>query len=431
MTLAHGNSVWWAFSVLRQEGFNVPLADESLDLCYPFLGPDLVKLRPEFKGDEDAFGKGHEWPESQQLEVWASALARKTYLGSMLAGWAGALGLGASTPTELAAGVHKHACRFSDRATVQDQNPITTIVEGRTGWQRKFWDLAVNSIEISGKLKERVSLALDIIGSGRSEASTLIKPQLTQDKFLRSMGLAFQLGPSGDLEDEGGRLRDYSIKIGNALRADADSYPPGCGPYRSRLRFGDKRTAEISFSLDRSAHLEWDEMVSGAELKAVFTFLGEAIAVVPVFTGSGLDDLAIERHQDYEYPPRAIRIQIDGAPGGQDPDTFKWSKDGGSNWEDTTVEITGAAQDLDEGVQIKFNAVTGHVLTERWDWTSYHHSLIVTVPRLLFQDVEDSIEDGIEVVKPKVIALYNEASAGPIEWDVINATEEYLGTEGA
>jgi len=45
-------------------------------------------------------------------------------------------------------------------------------------------------------------------------------------------------------------------------------------------------------------------------------------------------------------------------------DTFKWRKNGGAWTED--VEITGAAQTLDEGQTITFAAVTGHTLNDQW-----------------------------------------------------------------
>ena len=51
-------------------------------------------------------------------------------------------------------------------------------------------------------------------------------------------------------------------------------------------------------------------------------------------------------------------------------DTFKWSDDGGSTWDGTLVAITGAAQTLNNGVTIYFEATTGHTLNENWQFTA-------------------------------------------------------------
>jgi hypothetical protein len=60
----------------------------------------------------------------------------------------------------------------------------------------------------------------------------------------------------------------------------------------------------------------------------------------------------------------AYRVQIDGAG---IPDTFKWSNDGGATWEASTVNITGAAQTLENGLTITFAATTGHTNGDYWD----------------------------------------------------------------
>ena len=57
------------------------------------------------------------------------------------------------------------------------------------------------------------------------------------------------------------------------------------------------------------------------------------------------------------------RVEIDGTT----PDTFKWSKDGGTTWEASLVAITTVAQALDNGVTVTIAASTGHTLTDLWD----------------------------------------------------------------
>lgn len=87
------------------------------------------------------------------------------------------------------------------------------------------------------------------------------------------------------------------------------------------------------------------------------------------FTGSGLNDMTnggeFTGNSDIEY-----EVEIDGTG---TPDTFKWSKGvpGGILVEqETLVPITGLDQTLADGVTIKFDATTGHVLGEKWAFTA-------------------------------------------------------------
>lgn len=84
------------------------------------------------------------------------------------------------------------------------------------------------------------------------------------------------------------------------------------------------------------------------------------------FTGTGLDDLTTSGEYHGAATGITLRVEIDGTG---TPDTFKWSKDGGSSWEATTVAITGSPQHLFDNVWIDFGATTGHTLADRWDCT--------------------------------------------------------------
>ena len=89
-----------------------------------------------------------------------------------------------------------------------------------------------------------------------------------------------------------------------------------------------------------------------------------------VLTGSGLDDMSSSGSYGASET-RSYRVQIDAAA---TPDTFKWSRDGGSNWVASTVAITGAIQQLEDGVAVYFGATTGHTLNDYWDFTVTGHS---------------------------------------------------------
>ena len=64
------------------------------------------------------------------------------------------------------------------------------------------------------------------------------------------------------------------------------------------------------------------------------------------------------------------KVRIDSELGGVGGvDTFEWSDDGGTTWDATDVDITGAAQTLNNGVTVTFGATTGHDLDDYWVFT--------------------------------------------------------------
>ena len=94
-----------------------------------------------------------------------------------------------------------------------------------------------------------------------------------------------------------------------------------------------------------------------------------------IFSGVGLNDAVSDGtftgtvNIDY-------KIEIDSI----DPesnDTFKWSDDGGSTWNATLVPITGAAQDINNGVTIAFEGVIGHTLSDYWTFTAYNNAGVI------------------------------------------------------
>jgi len=81
-----------------------------------------------------------------------------------------------------------------------------------------------------------------------------------------------------------------------------------------------------------------------------------------VITGAGLNDCTsggtYTGPSDLTY---VVEIDATGTP-----DTLQWSKDGGSTWEATGVAIVGGAMALDNGVTVTFGATTGHTLGDLW-----------------------------------------------------------------
>lgn len=86
----------------------------------------------------------------------------------------------------------------------------------------------------------------------------------------------------------------------------------------------------------------------------------------PTFTGSGLDDMSTSgTYKDVTLRDFRVEIYTKG-----NPDTFRWSGNGGETWDATGVPITGLTQVLnpDYGVEVQFQHLTGHTVRDRWDF---------------------------------------------------------------
>ncbi len=82
-------------------------------------------------------------------------------------------------------------------------------------------------------------------------------------------------------------------------------------------------------------------------------------------------------------------VEIDGTSVSAN-DTFKWWRDGNTSTGATTVDITGGTQALANGISVKFDDVTGHKTTDRWQIVGLLESRIDFQGSLL---IEDSVPD--------------------------------------
>lgn len=135
------------------------------------------------------------------------------------------------------------------------------------------------------------------------------------------------------------------------------------------------------------------------------------------FTGSGLNDMQAKNYNGMEYTENDISyvVKIDGTG---TPDTFKWSDDGGSTWDATTVAITGNEQDLDEYTYIDFGATTGHTLNDQWAFSSRSYDELAVI----IQDYADSCYDYLEAINPgvkKMLWIIDEPGNTQSSWDLV------------
>jgi len=104
------------------------------------------------------------------------------------------------------------------------------------------------------------------------------------------------------------------------------------------------------------------EQVDLVASTAYISLPGKAIGTT-VFNDSGLNDATFGGTYTHTADLRYV-VQIDDAT--STPNTFKWSKDGGTTWTAITVNCAVTATTLDNGVTVTFLATTGHTLADEW-----------------------------------------------------------------
>jgi len=87
-------------------------------------------------------------------------------------------------------------------------------------------------------------------------------------------------------------------------------------------------------------------------------------AALPYASNADTDDLSL-RGEYTGTEDLGYKVEIDGAT------TFRWSDDGGSTWDVSTVTITGEWQTLNNGIEIKFATATGRTTGDYHTFTGY------------------------------------------------------------
>ena len=129
----------------------------------------------------------------------------------------------------------------------------------------------------------------------------------------------------------------------------------------------DKSTVELNLADSNNYYL----LSSGSAQCSLSTKTTETTCINnDTFTGSGLNDLTITGYNANTSSGevgRSYKVEIDSTG---TPNTFKWSRDGGSNWKATSVAMTGSSQILEGDVAVTFAATTGHTSGNTWAFTA-------------------------------------------------------------
>jgi len=178
------------------------------------------------------------------------------------------------------------------------------------------------------------------------------------------------------------------VDIHNPSTTNSDSfgiwirrYQEGTTPYNALRGIFISDTQVTGSGLDENVAIEIDDQVSGIRNFAFRSGLGQifhgdrltvksspASVQKVTFTGAGLND-ATSGGTYTGLDDLAYCVQIDTSV--PSPNTFEWGTGGSCSNGATGVGITGAAQNLSNGVQITFAAINDHTIGDDWTFTAY------------------------------------------------------------
>jgi cytoskeletal protein CcmA (bactofilin family) len=199
------------------------------------------------------------------------------------------------------------------------------------------------------------------------------------DTSALTAGQPVHVGADGSLQTAAPTAPYFPTDIGGCIVSDATD---GYIYVRVREHSMEQLRVTGNTKMDGNLTVAGDLTVSGTQtitsqanlaLDNAFIYMnsGDTIGEAnTTFSGSGLDDAYFTGHFE-GTTTTSYYVRIDGVGTGTGGvDTFEWSKDNWSTTEATGVDITGSDQALDNNINIKFNATTGHTDNDQWSGTA-------------------------------------------------------------
>lgn len=274
------------FATKKQTAYGTAVTDVDITEAHPYEG-NQIDFTVEKIDDKDQAGKGNEFPTWQANTTCSTQGTMNFHASSYILGFGFALVNGklvTSQPDDVGApDTYEHECSMMDidDPAVGKQLPCFTYVEQlSTDHKRKYRDMLVKSLALSGQTGEHLKLGLELLGSGHWETSSITMPSLVQTSFLRFVDIQFDY----DGTPLSAQLKDVNFKHVNTL-AENDGYFPGSGilnetdgaPQVRGRCLCSARSVELTFKmLIKNFDLETD-MLNNTEKAITITAEGSTI----------------------------------------------------------------------------------------------------------------------------------------------------------
>ena len=142
-----------------------------------------------------------------------------------------------------------------------------------------------------------------------------------------------------------------------------------------------------------------------------------------VIPGSGnqLSDLTLSGDFSGVSDNLTFLVEIDGKGTGNNPDTFRWSMDGGITYvQEKTTLVAGASVPLRYGLSMSFGAASGHGLGDNWTFSPANTRRVIPVfqqggtavnlirlRNTLYQELYEAMSFDLLALRPRLVDDYN------------------------
>tara|TARA_R110002153_G_scaffold256289_1_gene415188 strand:- start:53 stop:1894 length:1842 start_codon:yes stop_codon:yes gene_type:complete len=183
------------------------------------------------------------------------------------------------------------------------------------------------------------------------------------------------VGASGGTQTASPTYPNYPTEVGICLISGVN----GCIYINISAESFETMRVEGNAHFDADLTIDGDLTVNGTQtitntnnisLSGSFNYFNSGDTITDVtHTGTGLDDALFTGHYNGTSSNKTFKVKITTESHAQDDDFFRWSTDDFAT-QSAEIEITGDDQELEDGVNVKFNAVSGHTLNDVWAGTA-------------------------------------------------------------
>jgi len=226
-------------ALVLSTGIQAAIAEEMTDaqLTYTALMEtnNFAQIDTEFESDYQYAGKGHSFATDARLVGIKSSFEMSTRVDQFLAGWLLSLMMGQDTPVGAAA-PYTHTMSFLESS---GPAPVTNIYgQDTAALNRRFIDMAMTTLVLTGPEKGAITAKASFIGSGRYQDGAIVAgvpARITHPQFLYGSDAVVSIGPQGAPVSMFPRVMSWEASFDRAIE---EVRVPGGGLYAAFLRYG-------------------------------------------------------------------------------------------------------------------------------------------------------------------------------------------------
>jgi len=231
---------------------------------------NFAQIEPEFESDYQYAGKGHSFATDARMTSLKSSMELSTRVDQFLAGWLLSLIMGQDTVTGAEA-PYSHAMSFLESAGPAQ---ITNLyIEDTAGLKRRFLDMALTNLVLTGPGKGSIMAKASFLGSGRYADGAIVAgvpARIVHPQFLYGSDAVVSIGPQGAPISMFPRVMSWEATFDRAIE---EVRVPGGGEYAAFLRYGNPTIKlKIVVAADDSTDIrDWMMAQTALEMKIVVT----------------------------------------------------------------------------------------------------------------------------------------------------------------